>query len=471
MVPTEREQVNIKATPAVSLDSAAPAQLPSHLSDLKKALWKEELLQSWKDILVELDAEVEAISSKGGDIIPRVSFSDIQAGLSESQVQAIKDVGVVIVTGGVPQEEALGWKNSIVQYADVNRAHVTGYPAENIQIYEMYNSKGQVSGRVHPAIVETQRFLLSLWHTSWPNTQIDLGVPVSYFDRVRIRQAGDNTFVLDPHIDNGSVERWEDPTYRQCYQEILKGGDSWKNHDAFDVSPRLDAVQDMYDCSNQGSIFRAWQGWTSMSRTGPGEGTLRVLPMLRLAIPYIILRPFFRFDGDDWVVDLDNPAFPGSLLGGKQFLTVQTHPHLKLDKTMVGIPTIDPGDQVYWHCDIVHEVEGYHHGKNDSSVIYIPAVPLTIKTSVLFLMLMYAPSARYLRAQRATFEAGLPAPDFPKGPGESQCVGRATPADISSLEGRRAFGLEPFEVNEGGDPNFIKTVNDILFSPSQDTGL
>ncbi|KAG6816961.1 hypothetical protein H0H87_001275 [Tephrocybe sp. NHM501043] len=194
-----------------------------------------------------------------------------------------------------------------------------------------------------------------------------------------------------------------------------------------------------------------------MSCTGPGEGTLRVLPMLRLAIPYIILRPFFRLNSDnEWVVDLNNPEFPGSLLGGKQFLTTKTHPHLKLDKTMVGIPTVNPGDQVYWHCDIVHEVEGYHHGKNDSSVLYIPAVPLTFKT------------ARYLRKQRATFEAGLPPPDFPKGPGESNCIGRATAQDVISLEGRRAFGLEPFEATKGDDPNFIKAANDILFAASTD---
>ncbi|KAG6816962.1 hypothetical protein H0H87_001276 [Tephrocybe sp. NHM501043] len=213
--------------------------LPEHLSGLKKTLWKEELLQSWKEVLTELEAAVEEISLKGGDIIPRISFADIQAGLSDIQIQSIKEVGVVVVTGGVPQA---------AQYL-ISKGLSQGYPADKIQIYEMYNAIGQVAGRINPAIIETQRFLLSLWHASWPNTQISLHTPVSYFDRVRIRQAGDTSFVLDPHIDNGSVERWEDSTYRQCYQEILKGGSSWKNHDAFDVSPRLDAVQDMYDCS------------------------------------------------------------------------------------------------------------------------------------------------------------------------------------------------------------------------------
>ncbi|KAG6900783.1 hypothetical protein C0995_003188, partial [Termitomyces sp. Mi166 len=105
------------------------------------------------------------------------------------------------------------------------------------------------------------------------------------------------------------------------------------------------------------------------------------------------------------------------------------------------------------HCDVVHQVEAHHYGKNDSSVIYSPAVPLTVKT------------ARYLRAQRSTFEAGLPGPDFPKGPGESKCVGRATPADVKTLLGHRALGLEPFvaDLEKRDDPALIKIANDILF--------
>ena len=30
------------------------------------------------------------------------------------------------------------------------------------------------------------------------------------------------------------------------------------------------------------------------------------------------------------------------------------------------------------HCDLVHAVEAEHSGKNDSVVLYIPAVPFTV---------------------------------------------------------------------------------------------
>ena len=41
------------------------------------------------------------------------------------------------------------------------------------------------------------------------------------------------------------------------------------------------------------SMFRMFQGWLSMSHTGPNQGTLMVNPLLQLATTYFLLRPFF----------------------------------------------------------------------------------------------------------------------------------------------------------------------------------
>jgi len=41
--------------------------------------------------------------------------------------------------------------------------------------------------------------------------QVSTTTPVSYYDRLRIRFPGDSVFALGPHIDGGSLERWEDP--------------------------------------------------------------------------------------------------------------------------------------------------------------------------------------------------------------------------------------------------------------------
>lgn len=128
-----------------------------------------------------------------------------------------------------------------------DRHHCLGFPEDNIQVFELYNSKPQTQARNHPSLIATQSWLLSLWHKSDPSTDVDLNAPIAYFDRLRIRQPGDSKFALGPHIDGGSVERWEDPGFRACFKEIFAGGSRWKSHDPYDASPRIGAKQDLYD--------------------------------------------------------------------------------------------------------------------------------------------------------------------------------------------------------------------------------
>lgn len=166
------------------------------------------------------------------------------------------------------RQEALAWKQSIGDYVAANQDKVTGkhidvtdahvpthassgspLPPETIVFYELYNTKAQVLARTHPALINTQKYLLSLLHTSDPNSLISVRTPVSYFDRLRIRPPGPSVFTLGPHIDGGSIERWEDPGFRACFQHILEGGEAWRKFDPFDVSPRLAANQDLYNAS------------------------------------------------------------------------------------------------------------------------------------------------------------------------------------------------------------------------------
>ncbi|CAF4851412.1 unnamed protein product, partial [Rotaria socialis] len=77
------------------------------------------------------------------------------------------------------------------------------------------------------------------------------------------------------------------------------------------------------------------------------------------------------------------------------------HPHLQLSTSMIPIPKIRPGDMVLWHCDTMHAVDSIHRGQSDSSVFYIPAVPLCEM------------NVKYLAQQRDAFLQGIPPPDFP----------------------------------------------------------
>ena len=116
---------------------------------------------------------------------------------------------------------------------------------------------------------------------------------------------------------------------------------------------------------------------------------------------------------------------------------------------MVSVPKVYPGDMVFWHCvcsvfglahltranssytrqDVIHAVEKQHVGKEDSTVMYIPAMPYT------------AINAAYIEKQKKSFLEGVAPPDFPRNLGEAQCVGVGNADDIESPIGRRAMGF------------------------------
>ena len=122
---------------------------------------------------------------------------------------------------------------------------------------------------------------------------------------------------------------------------------------------------------------------------------------------------------------------------------------------MVSMKPVNPGDAVFWHCDGIHAVESEHRGQGDSSVFYIPSVPLT-KHNV-----------EYMVRQRESFTTlgGVPAPDFPGGDGERQFVGKGSVNDFLSDEGLRAMGIKPFAEWKGmseGERGLIKETNNML---------
>ncbi len=240
-----------------------------------------------------------------------------------------------------------------------------------------------------------------------------------------MRNPGDSKFALGPHIDGGSLERWEDPEYSRVYQKIIGG--HWEQYDAFDAKHRIHAQMNLYNGAGACSMFRFFQGWLSMSDTGPNEGTLKLCPMLKHATAYLLLRPFFDLKTSQLSFD---SSFPGSVPAACQEYNDETHPHLQLEQTMVSVPRVEPGDFVAWHCDTIHSVDKEHKGKGDSSVLYIPACPMTRS------------NVEYLTRQREAAVAYSPPPDFPGAGGEGELgfkgavVWNNLPAD-----GLRAMGL------------------------------
>ncbi|KAJ7579712.1 hypothetical protein C8J56DRAFT_281850 [Mycena floridula] len=437
----------------------------AHFLEIKKEIaasypdFQERATRAWGEILVELTLVTDAIKKAGQEYIPQVKFSELDK-LSSEEIARIKRTGTVVIKDIVDDEQARAWKDSLAAFVKANPG-VDGFPVDDKQFFQLYWTQAQVQARAHPNMLKASTWLNNLYHER-PGTAtvegVDLNVPLSYADRFRMRHPGVAWEFHPPHIDGGSIERWEDRSFRTCFHDILSG--DWRKHDAYDITGRINARASLYKRPGQATVFRTFQGWLAVSPTGPSQGTLKVFPDVLLSNSYLILRPFFKplvptssveaMDPKNWEFDISTPEFPGILPRGTGFAgprpTPEKHPNLRLEDSMTSVPTVNPGDAVFWHCDVVHAVETMHTGSEDASgmspdsggrkvidvrrlVMYIPAVPKTPMNQA------------YVERQRECFLKGIRPPDFPQGVNETDWTGIGTEQDIKEPAGRIAMGL------------------------------
>jgi Protein of unknown function (DUF1479) len=359
----------------------------------------------------------------GRPVVPELSYRDIREGKVPKAVgESIRSTGCAVVRGVFPADRASDWFAELGEYLETNRyderelekrsldKYFADLKAGKPQIFNIYWSKPQVMARQDARLAETRAFLDRLWKYEGvfnPDLQC------TYADRVRRRQPGDKTLGLSPHMDAGTVERWIDPGYQQVYANIFAG--DWRGYDPFDATHRLQTheIPSPAVCS----MFRTYQGWTALTRQGPNDGTLRLIP-IAAGIAYVLLRAL-QDDVDE--ADLCGAA-PGRALG----VCPEWHPDLSA--ALVSIPEVIPGDTVFWHTDICHAVGDEHAGREYASVIYIGSAPDCPKNRA------------YLPKQRAAFLEGRSAPDFAAMDFEVDFTGRATAEDLTDL-GRAQMGL------------------------------
>ena len=164
-------------------------------------------------------------------------------------------------------------------------------------------------------------------------------------------------------------------------------------------------------------MLRTFQGWTALTTQGPGDGTLSLIPIAQ-SIGYFLLRAL----QDD--VDANDlcGATPGRALGA--------HPdwHADILDGLISIPTVEPGDTVWWHPDVIHAVGDEHAGNEYANVIYIGATPACPKNEA------------YAHKQGLAFLAGNSAPDFAPENYEIDFKGRATIDNLTEL-GRQQMAV------------------------------
>jgi hypothetical protein len=258
-------------------------------------------------------------------------------------------------------------------------------------------------------MVTVRRFLNHLWRfesrgVRWFDPDTDIGYP----DRIRRREPGAIAKGLGSHADSPSVGGWRLAENQLVFAPLLTGG--LEAHDAFDAAHRTGStVESPVGCT----VFRTFQGWTALSEMQPDDGVLHVVP-IPWAVGYRLVHGLASELG--LVGDEPTPA-PRRDAGDAM-----------LERAMVPIPAVEPGDTVWWHGDLFHSVAPAANQARWGNVMYIGAAPRCARNDA------YSPTL-YPR-----FVTGASPVDFPADDFECDFVGRATEADLDAV-GRTQFGL------------------------------
>ena len=259
-----------------------------------------------------------------------------------------------------------------------------------------------------------KKWLNNLWNFENSEYKVfDPNKELSYADRVRRREPGDNSLGLSPHCDAGSVERWTDSNYQKIYQDIFS--DKFENYNPFEAKYRDRTIE--FESPAVAHVFRTFQGWTALTEQGPNDGTLQLIPIAK-AIAYVLTRALLD--------DIPENELCGSKIG--RALSVNKEYHSLLLKGLISIPKMKPGDTVWWHPDVIHAVEDKHSGKNYSNVVYVGATPYCKK------------NLDYTIKQSKKFLEGKSPPDFSAEDYEINYKGRVKFENLSKLA-KKQLGL------------------------------
>ena len=381
------------------------------------------------DVLVEAQIrQIEAERDAGISPVPECDFADIAAGVVTDEITGkIKQRGAVILRNTFDRDRVESWNDSLMEYVARNDyfekqkskggmdQYFANLASSRPQIFGLYWSPPQMEARTSSELAAARRWLNRMWAFSSDNgVEFDPDRECLYADRLRQREPGDDTLGLSPHVDGGSVERWLDEGFQGVYRHLLSG--DVESYDPFDAAFRT--VTREIPSPAVCSMFRTYQGWMALSRQGPGDGTLNLVPIAN-AMAWVILRAL----QDDVPEDELCGAAPS------RALTISEVWHAKILRAYVPIPVVEPGDTVWWHPDVIHGVEDRHTGTGYSNVMYIGAAPACAKNE------------RFLVEQRRAFEAGESSPDFAAENYEVDFEGRFT-ADMLSPLGRMQMGYE-----------------------------
>jgi len=215
----------------------------------------------------------------------------------------------------------------------------------------------------------------------------------------------DHTYVPDALRGQGLAE--------ELLQALLE--DARAQWEVADAAYRTEARQ--YPGSTMCSAFRTFQGWTALSEMRNDQGVLHTVPIPK-AMAYMMLRPLLSDIPEDNMCGVKpNRTFP---------MTKKWHGILT--EAVSPIPDVQPGDSVWWHCDMIHSVAPVKDQQGWGNVMYIPAAPWCSKNE------------SYAGVVREAFLSGRSPSDFPQEDYEASWPNRFSLAQLNEI-GRRGLGL------------------------------
>lgn len=314
------------------------------------------LRKSWLAVCADLANVTKQLTRDGSNSIPSFDMAHlVDSGLSVSEMALVKERGCLIVRQVISEDEARKQYGILQTYVENNKSRVKAWPVESPSMLMLYDSPTQIAIRTHPNHLLLQKTLNNMWHDQ---SGLSSPEPLLYSDGIRDRPPGAPFLGLGPHVDAGSLCRWADEVYRKSYNNIFSG--TPELHDCYDLGARREANQYLFPGIAHSRVFRSFQGWTALTPAAPRSGSILLYPSVRVAMAYILLRPFFSppasaddiLDAEKWTLDLNSAWFPGTEKTDSQRVSRTSHPHLHLEKCLVAAPAMRPGDSIWWHTDV-----------------------------------------------------------------------------------------------------------------------
>ena len=411
-----------------------PDDIPAATVEIKTAI-RERIAASGRtvaEVVAEVEtflaaevAEIRATRERGEEVWPVIEYADIEAGTVSAEALAqLERRGCAVVRGHFDRAQAEQWDADIVEYVDSNHFFDTyAGPADDFfgdleaskpEIYPVYWSSAQMEARQHPRMAAVQAFLNARWVAETDGHRwFDPDQDTLYPDRIRRRPPGVDSGGLGTHMDPGTLDLWMSEGYQQTFRHLFDG--DFAAYDPWDASFRTEAKQ--YPGTTMCSAFRTFQGWTALSEMRNDQGVLHTVPIPK-AMAYMLLRPLLDdVEADSMCGVKPNRTFPMT----KKW-------HSILTDAVSPIPSVQPGDSVWWHCDLIHSVAPVKDQQGWGNVMYIPAAPRCTKNE------------DYSALVREAFLAGRSPFDFPEEDYEIDWPNRF-PADRLNEIGRRGLGL------------------------------